>query len=71
MSYIEKLLEGVEVEWKTVDDIFHVKNGYTPSKQNNEFWSNGTIPSIFVSIISTPFTKVIKTIKEKFNINPI
>ncbi|MBG6063200.1 type I restriction enzyme S subunit [Flavobacterium sp. CG_9.1] len=44
MNYLEKLLEGVAVEWKTVDDIFQVKNGYTPSKQNTEFWSDGTIP---------------------------
>ena len=41
---MEKLLDGVEMEWKTVDDIFHVKNGYTPSKKNNEFWTNGTVP---------------------------
>ena len=44
MNYLEKLLEGVAVEWKTVGDIFQIKNGYTPSKQNKEYWTNGTIP---------------------------
>ncbi|WGQ14745.1 restriction endonuclease subunit S [Sphingobacterium faecium] len=44
MSYLEKLLEGVAVEWQTVGDIFQIKNGYTPSKQNKEYWTNGTIP---------------------------
>ena len=44
MSYLDTLLEGVEVEWKTIDDLFHIKNGYTPSKSNQEYWTNGTIP---------------------------
>jgi type I restriction enzyme S subunit len=44
MSYLDKLLQGVEVEWKTIDNLFHVKNGYTPSKSNQEYWTNGTIP---------------------------
>lgn len=25
-------------------DIFEIKNGYTPSKANQEFWENGTLP---------------------------
>lgn len=32
LSYMEKLLDGVEVEWKEISEIFHLKNGYTPSK---------------------------------------
>jgi hypothetical protein len=32
LSYMEKLLDGVEVEWKTLEDVFNIKNGYTPSK---------------------------------------
>lgn len=44
MSELEKLLEGVQVEWKTIDDLFHIKNGYTPSKSNQEYWEDGTIP---------------------------
>ena len=33
-------------EWKadTMETIFDIKNGYTPSKSNSLFWDNGTIP---------------------------
>ena len=33
-------------EWKadTMETIFDIKNGYTPSKSNSSFWDNGTIP---------------------------
>ena len=41
---IKSLLKGVDVEWKNVTDIFNIKNGYTPSKTNPEFWTNGDIP---------------------------
>ena len=44
LSFIEKLLDGVEVEWKTVAEVFKLRNGYTPSKSNKEFWENGTVP---------------------------
>lgn len=43
-SFIEKLLDGVEVEWKPLFDVFNLKNGYTPSKSKKEYWENGTIP---------------------------
>ena len=33
-----------KVEWKTLEEIFNLKNGYTPSKSNQEYWENGTIP---------------------------
>ena len=42
--YLERLLEGEEVEWKTLGEVFHTRNGYTPSKANEEFWTDGTIP---------------------------
>ncbi|EFO3147371.1 hypothetical protein DP907_19410 [Escherichia coli O19] len=42
--YLEKLLDGVEVEWIPVSELFQIKNGYTPSKSKKEFWENGTIP---------------------------
>uniref|UniRef100_UPI0034665BBA restriction endonuclease subunit S n=1 Tax=Helicobacter pylori TaxID=210 RepID=UPI0034665BBA len=32
------------VEFKTLEEIFEIKSGYTPSKSNPEFWKNGTIP---------------------------
>ena len=44
MSYLEKLLDGAGVEWKTVSELFDLKNGYTPSKSKKEFWEGGTIP---------------------------
>jgi type I restriction enzyme S subunit len=36
--------EEGEVEWKTLGEVFDLKNGYTPSKANPEYWKNGTIP---------------------------
>ena len=41
---IEKLLKGAEVEWKTLEEIFTLKNGYTPSKSVEEYWIRGTVP---------------------------
>lgn len=35
---------GTKVEWKTLGEVFTLRNGYTPSKSNNDFWENGTIP---------------------------
>ena len=43
-TFLEKLLDGAEVEWKTLDEIFHLRNGYTPSKGVKEYWGNGSIP---------------------------
>lgn len=43
-TFLEKLLDGAEVEWKTLDEIFHLKNGYTPSKGVKEYWENSSIP---------------------------
>jgi type I restriction enzyme S subunit len=43
--YRNKLLSfGDEVEWKTLEEVFDIRNGYTPSKRKASFWSNGTIP---------------------------
>lgn len=33
-----------EIEWKTMEEIFEMRNGYTPSKSNPDFWNGGTIP---------------------------
>ena len=37
---------GIEsqVIWMKMSEIFHIKNGYTPSKANPDYWTNGTIP---------------------------
>jgi type I restriction enzyme S subunit len=44
--YRDQLLsfEDGEVEWKTVGEVFDLKNGYTPSKANADYWSNGEVP---------------------------
>ena len=45
--YRDNLLsfEGrTNVEWISIDQLFLRRNGYTPSKSNVEFWTNGTIP---------------------------
>lgn len=43
-TFLEKLLQGASVEWKTLEEVFNLKNGYTPSKSKKEYWENGTIP---------------------------
>ena len=42
----KRRLPGFDGEWRKekVSDLFEIKNGYTPSKANKEFWQNGTIP---------------------------
>ena len=32
------------VTWMKMSDLFDIRNGYTPSKANTEYWENGTIP---------------------------
>ncbi|GAA8811211.1 restriction endonuclease subunit S [Helicobacter pylori] len=47
MNKIERLLHTLApkgVEFKTLEEVFEIKNGYTPSKNNPEFWEKGTIP---------------------------
>ncbi|MGL2668400.1 restriction endonuclease subunit S [Helicobacter pylori] len=47
MHKIEQLLQTLApkgVEFKTLEEVFEIRNGYTPSKNNPEFWKNGTIP---------------------------
>ena len=44
VNFMEKLLDGVAVEWKTIGEVFDIKNGYTPSKANSEYWTNGEVP---------------------------
>ena len=42
----KRRLPGFTSEWRTekVSDLFDIKNGYTPSKRQKEFWQDGTIP---------------------------
>lgn len=32
------------VEFRTMEEVFEIRNGYTPSKNNPDFWEGGTIP---------------------------
>ena len=32
------------VEYKELQEIFEIKNGYTPSRSNKKFWIDGTVP---------------------------
>ena len=32
------------VEWKKLGEVFELRNGYTPSRNNHAFWDGGTIP---------------------------
>ncbi len=41
-EYLDK--NGGGYELKMLSEIFEIKNGYTPSKANKEFWEGGTIP---------------------------
>lgn len=42
----KKRLKGFIEPWKSfkIDDLFDIGNGYTPSKANPAYWTNGTIP---------------------------
>ena len=42
----EQLLsfDSEDVEWKTIKELFEIRNGYTPSTKNSSFWTDGDIP---------------------------
>jgi len=47
MSRIDRLIAEHcpnGVEFKTLEEIFFTRNGYTPSTSNKAYWTNGTIP---------------------------
>lgn len=47
MSRIDDLINELcpdGVEFKELHEVFDIRNGYTPSKNNNLFWDNGNIP---------------------------
>ena len=44
-TFLEKLLDGTEVEWKTIAEISNkVSSGGTPTTSNNNYYENGNIP---------------------------
>ena len=47
MTKLEELIAKLcpdGVEYKTLTELFDTKNGYTPSKSKEEYWTNGTVP---------------------------
>ena len=44
LKFVEDLLQGASVEWKTLGEVFETRNGYTPSKKEEKYWRGGTIP---------------------------
>ena len=47
MSRLDELIKKLcpnGVEYKALGEIFDTKNGYTPSKSKEEYWTNGTVP---------------------------
>lgn len=47
MKYLETLIQDLcpdGVEFRTMEEVFEIRNGYTPSKNNPDFWEGGTIP---------------------------
>jgi len=56
MSRLEELIAELcpdGVEYLEIDDAFELKNGYTPSKRNDKYWNNGTIPWFTLNDIRT------------------
>lgn len=47
MSRIDELIERLcpdGVKFARVDELFDIRGGYTPSRSNAQYWSDGTIP---------------------------
>ncbi|HCE8950211.1 restriction endonuclease subunit S [Morganella morganii] len=63
LSYLEKLLDGTEVEWVYASEIFNIKNGYTPSKSKKEFWEDGDVPWFRLEDIRVNGRKLIDSIQ--------
>lgn len=36
--------DSYKIKWMSMDAVFEMRGGYTPSKSKSEFWENGTIP---------------------------
>lgn len=44
-TFLEKLLDGAKVEWRTIDEVSNkVSSGGTPATSNNSYYENGNIP---------------------------
>lgn len=44
-TFLEKLLDGAKIEWRTIDEVSNkVSSGGTPATSNNSYYENGNIP---------------------------
>lgn len=43
-QFVEHLLQGQPVVWKTIGEVFRTRVGTTPQKSNPDLWEGGTIP---------------------------
>ena len=43
IKILKKMLSEEVVTYKSLEELFDIKNGYTPSKKNPNFWTNGQI----------------------------
>jgi len=50
LSYMEKLLDGVEVEWKTLDDVVEFRRGSFPQPYGDSNWYDGKDSMPFVQV---------------------
>ena len=39
-----ELTRSKAIKWISIQELFNLRNGYTPSKSKSEYWTNGTIP---------------------------
>ena len=63
--YQEHLLTfNNDITWKPISDVFTVKNGYTPSKANSDYWENGTVPWVRMEDIRSNGRIINDTIKK-------
>lgn len=59
LSYLEKLLDGAEVEWKVLGDVAKkIYSGGTPDTKKTEYWEGGTFPWMSSGEVN------LKTVKE-------
>lgn len=55
MSFLEKLLEGVEVEWTTLGDIASFRRGSFPQPYGRSEWYGGDGAMPFVQVVDVGF----------------
>jgi type I restriction enzyme S subunit len=68
MSYLEKLLEGVEVEWKTLGEVANFRRGSFPQPYGDRRWYDGEGAMPFVQVVDVGNDmKLVKETKNKIS----